>query len=297
MERAARGVPDEVRPAEPDQQRTGVGSLTAPVLAAERITAEGRAPGRWLFVLHGVYGAGRNWASVVRRLIRERPELGAWLVDLREHGGSRGFEPPHTLARAAEDLGGLAEAVGVRPEAVLGHSFGGKVALRYAAGAPAGLRQVWVLDSTPSAREPSGSAWDMLAVLRSLPGPFGDREAAIEALTGKGVADPVARWMATNLERSDGGGLTWRFDLDAIEELLRDFFREDLWRVVESPPEGLEVHLVKAEESGVLTAEDQRRADDAARSSGRVHLHRLSGGHWLNAENPDGLLGLWREHL
>ena len=67
----------------------------------------------WLYVLHGIYGAGRNWASVARSLIAKRPEWGAMLVDLRLHGHSQGFEPPHTLHACAHDVYELSKAVGV----------------------------------------------------------------------------------------------------------------------------------------------------------------------------------------
>src|SRR4051812_24710793 len=61
-----------------------------PILAHTRVAAPGRTPERWLLVLHGIYGAGRNWGSIARRLVEARPEWGAVLVDLRMHGQSRG---------------------------------------------------------------------------------------------------------------------------------------------------------------------------------------------------------------
>ena len=62
-----------------------------------------------MFVLHGIYGAGRNWASIARRFVQRRNEWGIVLVDLRLHAGSQGFPPPHTLAACAADLARLAE--------------------------------------------------------------------------------------------------------------------------------------------------------------------------------------------
>ena len=71
-------------------------------LPITRVTAAGGNPERWLLVLHGIYGSGRNWGSIARRLVDARPEWGVLLVDLRLHGGSTsGFEGPHTLAATA----------------------------------------------------------------------------------------------------------------------------------------------------------------------------------------------------
>src|SRR5690606_18639255 len=61
-------------------------AVSDPILSHDRVVADGAEPRAWMFVLHGIYGAGRNWASVVRRVVRERPEWGALLVDLRQHG-------------------------------------------------------------------------------------------------------------------------------------------------------------------------------------------------------------------
>lgn len=270
---------------------------SSPVLHHERVTAPSADPARWILVLHGIYGAGRNWGTVARRVVAERPAWGAALVDLRQHGASQGQAPPHTLAAAAGDLTRLVEAEGLAPGAALGHSFGGKVALVWARTGPPALRQLWVVDSTPEVREPSGSAWEMLAVLRSASGPFEDREQGIGALRSAGVARPVAQWLATNLAAGDDALYRWRIDPDDMEALLRDFFATDAWDVVERPPAGLELHFVKAEASSVLDEAACRRIEEAGATSGRVHLHRVAGGHWLNADNPDALVTLLSERL
>jgi esterase len=262
------------------------------VLSYDRVTAAEAEPEKWLYVLHGIYGAGRNWASVIRRVLRERPEWGALLIDLRQHGASQGFAGPHTVEAAAGDLAALAGETGITPDAVLGHSFGGKVALVYAGMAPAPPSQVWVVDSTPEAREPAGSAWEMLGLLESLPDRFADRDELIEALKARGQAKLVAQWMATNLEAADEG-MVWRFDLDAMRELLLSFFATDAWAVVESPPAGTEIHLVKAVESSVLEGAALERAEKAAAAPGsHTFVHVVEGGHWVNAQNPEAIESL-----
>jgi len=244
-----------------------------------------------MFVLHGIYGAGRNWGSVARAFVERNPSWGAIPVDLRQHGRTPALPPPHTLEACADDLVRLAEAEGIDARAILGHSFGGKVALLYAEQAPDPPGHVWVIDSTPDAREPSGSAWRMLSVLRDSPGPFPDRDAVTRAVMEPGFARPVAQWMSTNAEFQDGS-YHWRIDADDMEALLRDFFRTDAWSVVERPPPGTEIHFVKATESSILTPEAQDRIRSVEQVTGRVHLHEIEGGHWLNADNPEALVQL-----
>ncbi len=240
-------------------------------------------------MLHGIYGAGRNWGQVVRRVVRRREDWGALLVDLRQHGDSQGFAPPHTIAAAARDVSDLVRASGLKAGAVLGHSFGGKVALRYAQERPPDLKQVWVVDSVPESRAPEGSAWEMLAALRRVPGAYESRQAAIEALSRQGIAVPVAQWMVTNLEWRDGR-YHWRIDFDDMEALLRSFFDTDLWSVVEDPPPAVELHFVRATRSMVMEQSVARIR--AAGERTRVTVHDVEGGHWLNADNPDALVDL-----
>lgn len=267
-----------------------------PLLAHSRVAAAGRTPERWLLVLHGIYGSGRNWGTVARRVVDARPEWGALLVDLRLHGASRGFAGPHTLAAAAADVDALVEHLNFHAAAVVGHSFGGKVALLYADHHGDGLRQVWVMDSTLAVKEPSGSAWRIIGVVRGLPQEFGSRDELVDALERHGYARPLGQWLAMNLERADGV-FRWRLDWAGVEEMLRDYFRADLWEVVERPPAGMEVHVLKATESEALDEGDVARIEAAGRSGGRTFLHRVEGGHWINTENPDAVVRLLTERL
>lgn len=245
-----------------------------------------------MFVLHGIYGAGRNWASFAGNLATARPEWAVLLIDLRLHGRSRDFEPPHVLASCVHDLVVLAKELDVSPDAVLGHSFGGKVALMSAAALrPA---QVWVIDSTPSRRSPGGSAVRMLQILRRLPRDFASRSEGVAALENEGLATQVAHWMATNLELV-GGRFVWRFEPDDMESMLDDFFRRDLWDVVERPPDGTEIHMVRASESDVLLPHEFERVKNSTSPS--VHAHEIHGGHWLHQDNPEALLELLVDRL
>jgi pimeloyl-ACP methyl ester carboxylesterase len=113
-------------------------------------------------------------------------------------------------------------------------------------------------------------------------------------LSEHGIAIAVGQWMATNLEQKQGM-YHWRFDLESIEALLHDFFATDLWDVIESPGD-VQIEVVKAKESGVLTPQAVQRVQAAAQA-GHVHYHEVDGGHWVNAENPDALLELLRAEL
>jgi esterase len=271
-------------------------SDTPAILSHTRISASGRDPERWLLVLHGIYGKGRNWSSVIRRVVDARPEWGALLIDLRMHGDSRHFRPPHTVEASAADVHRLVDHLDVPAAGVLGHSFGGKVALAYARENPAHLRQVWVMDSTPAIKVPSGAAWRMIGIVRTLPAEFGSRAEAVAGLQEHGYPEGLAQWMAMNLEPQDGV-YRWSLDWDAMESLLVDFFHTELWEVVESPPGAAELHFARATRSDTLDGEAAARVEEAGRRNGRVFLHHLEGGHWINTDNPDAVVELLTTRL
>lgn len=258
---------------------------------AVTVAPERATPGGWLLFLHGILGSGSNWRTIARRLVAARPEWGAVLVDLRMHGRSQGAPPPHTVDAAARDLVELAAALALPIAGVVGHSFGGKVALALRGKLP--LAEIWVLDATPGARaeprEDPDSAHHVIDALRELPGPFADRAAFGAALTGRGFSRALADWLAMNLEPS-GGAYRLRLDLDAVGELLDDYHRRDLWAALESGPGAL--HLVVAARSRALDEEDRRRA-----ASLPIRVHTIEAGHWLHMEAPDPLLDLFTAEL
>lgn len=268
----------------------------SPILNHTRVTAGQTEPERWLYLLHGIYGSGRNWGSLARRLVDERPGWGVILVDLRLHGGSQSFAPPHTVEACAEDVAQLQESLGIAATAILGHSFGGKVALLTAAAATPSPESLWVIDSTLTTGGPEGTAWEVIEIVRSLPDSFASRDEVADAFEARGYARGVGQWLAMNLER-EGERFTWRLDWEGVEQMLRDYFATDVWQIVEDPPEGVELHVMKASRSQAVDDEVEARIRAAADRTGRVDLHVVEGGHWLNVDNPEGVLAVLLEEL
>lgn len=264
------------------------------MLASTRVDAGGGAARRALVMLHGIYGRGRNWQAIARALVSRRPEYACWLVDLPYHGDSPAARHGDSVAGLATDLDDWLRGEGIVADAVLGHSYGGKVALALAAMRREPPIHVWVIDSTPEAKPPAGSAWDMLRVVRGMPARVASRDQATDAIVGGGFSLGVAQWMATNLVR-DGDGFVWRLDFDRMERLLRDFFAADLWSFVEDAASPHVLHFLKATRSSAIS--DVAAARLRALAGPRVRFHEREGGHWIHAESPDIVTDLLTESL
>jgi pimeloyl-ACP methyl ester carboxylesterase len=247
--------------------------------------------------LHGILGSGANWRGFAKRLLESLPDTEAWLVDLRLHGrSSAGFAPPHTVEACATDLVELVAARGGRVTRVLGHSFGGKVALAYAKTNPA-LDRVFVVDSNPGPR-PSGRGSEttlkVIELLGAAPPSYASREAFATHFRQAGLEPGIVAWLGMNLVAAPSGeGFVFRIDLGAVHALLDDYLFRDLFPVVEHAVEGSPTKFVfyAGEFSGTLDDDARTRLRDDARSMpNRVALEVIPGaGHWVHVDAPDAL--------
>lgn len=265
-------------------------------LAHTLVTAPNADPKQWIYFLHGIFGSGDNWRSFAKRLVEDRPSWGAVLVDLRMHGRSLAFSPPHTLATAADDLITLEASIPGKVRGVLGHSFGGKVTLAYLQKHPDDLGPVIVVDSNPGPRPTArGSEGTMrvLGLLHENPGPFESRQAFIDGLLAEGIHPGVAQFLGKNIERR-GDGYFFKLDLSAIDALLDDYFAVDLWPVLEAPPEGAHATLVIGGRSDTLNEDDRERAKRASRATGgKLHVEIIEkAGHWVHVDANEELYAI-----
>jgi pimeloyl-ACP methyl ester carboxylesterase len=249
-------------------------------------------PQRWLALTHGIYGAGSNWRAIARKLVDRRPDWGVILVDLRQHGRSEPGEPPHTIAAAAEDFRAV-----ITPEvaAIAGHSFGGKVALAARALAPPGVRQTWMFDSSPSARNAEdGSVVRVLELMERLPRTWNTRDDFIAAVVADGHALALGQWLAMNIVPDAAGRFANRLDLGAIRALLESYYATDLWQIAFDPGLPGTLEMVIADQSHTVSAADRARL---ATAPSHVHVHHVDAGHWLHIEAPATVVELLVQSL
>ena len=246
-----------------------------------------------VFICHGILGSGQNWRSFARQLQQIRPNLNVVLVDLRCHGRSPSEIPPHTVDSCARDLFKLSGNVG-SPDVIIGHSFGGKVAL--AALRYLNPQQVWVLDSPPGPLsdrpEDRHEVSNVISALSKVPMPLKKRSDLKHLLVSSGFSEAIGNWMTTNLKRTNGG-YVWRFDLNGVESLIRDYFKQDLWSLIETKQDA-EIHLVRAQDSDRWSESIINRLQQ--QNSTKLHILPRSG-HWVHVDNPEGLLEMFNRFL
>ena len=101
-------------------------------LAATRVAAV-EAPDHALVMLHGIYGRGRNWQAIAKGVVglASRIRAAGWWT-CRITAASPPASHGDSVSGLAQDVREWLDAQAVRPNAILGHSYGGKVALAMA---------------------------------------------------------------------------------------------------------------------------------------------------------------------
>ncbi len=129
--------------------------------------------------VHGITSSRKSWTKLGRRLA-DRHRVFAY--DQRGHGDSAQIQGPMTLAQSLADLAAVAAVIGEPVEALVGHSWGGAVALL--GGRTIAPARVVAID--PLLRVPAGTfAADYVEELRPILSlPPGERDADARALVG-----------------------------------------------------------------------------------------------------------------
>ncbi len=178
-----------------------------------------------LVILHGLLGSARNWATAGKMLARS---FDVFAVDLRGHGDS----PPapdrdYSFRALASDVSAWVDTAGLVRPLLLGHSLGGKVAMRLAVDTPERWRGLVVSDVAPRDYPPHHlAAFDAMQALDL--GKLTSRVQAEEFLRTRLADGNLARFLLTNLVREDDGSFRWRVDVAGLAAALPQLGRSPL---------------------------------------------------------------------
>ena len=224
-----------------------------------------------ILIVHGLYGSGRNWGVIARRLADARRVV---TVDMRNHGASR-WEESHDYHDLGADLGEVVDAIGGEAD-LIGHSMGGKAAMMLALDSPARVRRLLVADIAPVAY--SHTQVHLIHAMRALDlsqiTTRGGANAALEAA----IPEPDVR--AFLLQSLDVKGQRWMLNLDALE---RDMEKITGFPAVSGQYDGPALFLAGGLSDYVLPEHRPliKRLFPNAKQA------KIPGtGHWLHAEKP-----------
>lgn len=245
-----------------------------------------RSTQRPLVILHGLFGNWENWGTRIRHY---RKFSAVHAMDLRNHGESQHLESMD-YSEMADDVIKTLDDLGVADCDLLGHSMGGKVAMRIASLHPDRVARLIVVDIAPKDYPPHHqSIIDALCSIKiaelksrkdaDLQLSEAVADSSVRAFLLKNLVRPAADAAAD--QSTPETGFRWQFNLPGI----RDSYPQLMSAPQLDEPYDGPVLFVKGAESAYLQDADRELV---LRSFPNSKLKVIGGaGHWPHAEKPE----------
>jgi pimeloyl-ACP methyl ester carboxylesterase len=232
--------------------------------------------GKPVIILHGVFGSSDNWITPAK-LLADKFQL--FLLDQRNHGQS-----PHSdefdYKVLSEDIKEFIQEHKISNPHIIGHSMGGKAAMRFASENPGLFEKLIVVDIAPKyyplhhQKILEGLNAIDLKNLES-------RQQADEILSKYVEEFAVRQFLLKNLYRKDNNEFVWRINLPVLSEKISN--------VGEAMEENRKVQtktlFIKGEKSNYIKSGDEELIR-------KIFPHSEidiigDAGHWVQAEKPE----------
>lgn len=234
-----------------------------------------------LLILHGLLGSTRNWQTVAKPLSEH---FSVHTLDLRNHGESP-WAPSMAYPEMAADVIRWMDAHNIENAVLMGHSLGGKVAMRVAHDFPDRLSRLIVVDIAPKAYP---HAWlsEIKALMDLSPDQLASRQAAEDALTPAVPDWALRKFLLTNLSRDEAtGALRRQSNLSVIYASLPALFLSsiDTGAVISTPS-----LFIKGDKSSYVTPQDEQAIANQFPNSSLIAIP--NAGHNVHFDNPNAFV-------
>jgi len=232
-----------------------------------------------IIILHGLFGSSDNWLTVTKK-VAERYKV--VLPDQRNHGQS-GHSEEFTYESMAADLKSFIEQQRIEQPVVMGHSMGGKVAMKFALTYPDMPKKLIVVDIAPRYYPiHHGKILEGLNAINL--DNLRNRKDAEIALGQYEPRKPVVQFLLKNLYRNEHGGFSWRINLPIITQKIENVGE----KIEASDAVNLPTLFVGGAQSDYITDDDH---EEIRHLFPQAQIKAIpDAGHWVHAEQPNRFL-------
>ncbi|MBD2714079.1 alpha/beta fold hydrolase [Microvirga sp. STR05] len=248
-------------------------------------------PGNPLVVLHSLLGSSQEWQPLAQRWANDLQRR-VVVVDLRNHGQSF-HDSHHSIPAMAKDVAALLHDLNLIDNVtLLGHSMGGKVAMRLALDYTDCVASMISLDMAPSPDDLTYVA-ALLANLQALNIESLAEVAQVDAaLAVGGLAAETRQYILQNVNRCADGKLSWCVNLPSLSAGVPALAEA----VVASAPFPKPTLFVRAGISGYITEDDEHHGIPVLFP--RAIITTIPNvGHFLHLESPEAVFQLVSQYL
>ena len=245
--------------------------------------------GQPIVILHGLLGISDNWVGVARKLADEG--FRALIPDQRNHGQS----PQHPVLNYYALTDDLTEFI-VHHELVnpiiLGHSMGGKVAMRYTLENPSSVDKLVVVDTSLRTYVRFNYHLKLIDAMLSVDfNVINTRQEAEDHLTEKIRDERLVQFLLKNLYWKEKDRLGWRPNLQAISYHVDAMYDGVFYSTRFEKP----ALFVRGGKSDYILEEDYPAI---IQNFPQAIISTIENGtHWVHADEPDKFYNLILEFL
>ena len=233
--------------------------------------------GQDLIIIHGLFGMGDNWDTLAKQFSKY---CKVHLIDLRNHGRS-----PHAKEFNYEVMCGdvleYIEQHNIQKAILLGHSLGGKVAMKFAFTYPEKTEKLIVADIAPR-KYSTDYHQNLLQKLSRLDLKDFTKRSELEAALSLFIEDAGIRlFLLKNLYRDEYKNFAWRFNLEVLLEKISNIQDASFVNGVCAIP----THFIRGGNSDYIISADELLIN---KHFSDFSMATIAGaGHWLHSEKPD----------
>ena len=237
-----------------------------------------------LILIHGLLGSSDNWNNVAEKL---KTWFRVYVPDLRNHGRS-----PHShifdYSVLSKDIADFAESQSLEEPHIVGHSMGGKIAMKIALDGIFAVGRIVIEDMTPGE---SGTSYK--PVLRALinldlANIFTRRDA--EEMLSTDIPDrKLLLFLLKNLNRDGDGRFSWRANLPALYQNY-----ENMWRQLDGKGKYVDpILFIRGSMSKTIT---ENTIGEIRDYFPRALIETVEGsGHWIHADAVERFVQLVKD--
>lgn len=178
--------------------------------------------GKPFIILHGLFGLSDNWVSFAKKIAGLGYQV--YVLDQRNHGQSP-HSPNFNYLALVDDLFEFIDENELEDAVILGHSMGGKVAMRFALENPDYLSKLIVVDISLRQYPARDYHSEVIQAMKKVDFSIVESREEVESVLSEDIKSPrIRQFIMKNLFRKEKNKFAWRMCLDAIANNLDTMF-------------------------------------------------------------------------
>lgn len=245
--------------------------------------------GQPLIILHGLLGISDNWVAFSRKLSEEGFHI--FIPDQRNHGQSP-HHPVLNYYALTDDLAEFIDTHHIVKPVILGHSMGGKVAMRYTLEHPSSVEKLIVVDTSLRTYYRFNYHLKLIDAMLSIDFNLSKTRAEVEAKLREKIQDErLILFLLKNLYWKERGKLGWRPNLQAIGYHVDSMYDGVFYSTKFVKP----ALFIRGGKSDYILDEDIPAIQQNFPQAEIITID--NGSHWVHADEPELFYSIVNEFL